>query len=55
MTDRKFFARVNDDPRFEVTYKISNESAGNEVRPILDKDKASEISNVTVRYCVTTL
>uniref|UniRef100_K1Q7K3 Integrin alpha-4 n=1 Tax=Magallana gigas TaxID=29159 RepID=K1Q7K3_MAGGI len=50
MTDRKFFARVNDDPRFEVTYKISNESAGNEVRPILDKDKASEISNVTGRF-----
>lgn len=50
MTDRKFFARVNDDPRFEVTYKISNESAGNEVRPILAKDKASEISNVTGRF-----
>lgn len=49
MTDRKFFARVNDNPQFEVTYKISNESAGNEVRPIFNKDKASEMSSVTVR------
>lgn len=50
MTDRKFFARVNNDPRFEVTFKISNESAANEVRPILNMDKASEISNITGKF-----
>lgn len=50
MTDRKFFSRVNDRPQFDVTYKVSNKSAGNEVRPIFNKDKVSEVANVTGEF-----
>ncbi|XP_061185815.1 integrin alpha-4-like [Saccostrea echinata] len=49
MTDRNFFSRVNDDPVFDLTYQISNRSAAGEVKPVLDRNQASD-TNITGEF-----
>ncbi|XP_061185944.1 integrin alpha-4-like [Saccostrea echinata] len=49
MTDRNFFSRVNDDPMFDLTYQISNRSASGEVKPVLDRNQASD-TNITGEF-----